>query len=354
MSNYIVYLSAVCLLVMILFTTYHTIKQCKHNRNKKKANRNKNLADTSKRWYNFLHFLNYYVLLVYIVHIIFILSIELYYTLNTSYVTDENICKLKWQLLAFSVHFTKFNIYLLFMTQIYCSFMTSEYGYQLNKFIFLYIYIFIYLTVATLNDFYFINGKIINNTCYPNIPLFSMVSTLIIDLSLSILSIILFALPLYRLMKACNMGHAKLMNLIIKKCVLVFIALSSTLIVVIILFTSYIMLLQIDDMINLFCVIIIQNIHSTLYKRTCGRMCHERIAICLASTKVAEALMFQYKTLKIPKFVEVSGIADKTASTIDIDNDIKTININIESNQTNIDSKDSNSEDKLKSIHEEK
>eukprot|EP01084_Bolivina_argentea_P067844 123506_1 len=289
MAVYILVTSVLCLLFMMLFSVHHIRRQQNWDQKRKKA-RSKAVSMTIGRdktggCHAFLPFLNYYVIFGYIFHVIFLIGTTAESLSNQHHYTDKD-CRLKWNLMAFSVHLTKFNLYLLFITRIYNAFLDSAYGYSRRTLIALYIYIIVYLIIATFNDFYFLDGAMdeTNHICEPIIPFVSMISTLFFDLSLSILSVFLFARPLYKLMRVASFSDHRFTNLIIKKCTLVSIALASTMIVVLVLFTTSVVLLQIHDVINIVCIAMMAQVEHKLYEKTCGRVCHKHVALLLGST----------------------------------------------------------------------
>eukprot|EP01083_Nonionella_stella_P096647 271742_1 len=307
---YIVVISLICLVIMISATVFHIRQEHQANKNAritKKPSHDHDFSSSLKAeanigWFKLLVISNYLAIYGYIFHVLLILILEVY-TLTHHPLSDTD-CRLKWSLTAFGVHFTKFCVYLLFITRIYCCFMSSAYGYSIRLFIGLYTYLFIYLVIASLNDFYFIDATWdqSQHLCKLSVPFVSVLFTFFVDISLSALSIVLFIRPLYRIMHVSNCIDASFVNVAIKKCILVFIALLSTMIAVVLLMTTRIALLQLNDLINLLCILFMFKIHYKWYQNICGRICHKRIAVLLGSSqRFTHKLMINFEESINPK-----------------------------------------------------
>ena len=183
-----------------------------------------------------------------------------------------------WRLVAFELG--KFSLYLVWITQIYISYKTSSYHYSV-KLIILPLYMmdvtFLFLFTCFLN-FHVFEAHHHGISCSMQWNWGIVAIFVFFDAFFNITTFVLFVRPLALIIKHGAENHSshaqtgKFVRVIVKKIILISIAIISTALFVPIELLFGIPLVPIDDVVNSVCILLILSLHRELYSKCCGKM----------------------------------------------------------------------------------
>ena len=293
--------------VMLPIFLYHIIKSCKHLlKSKKKARINR----PSKRdlfWLTTMHVCNYTTLSLLLLHTL----IDLVSYILPLYINITNYCTIQSRIKVSIFHFSRFCMYITFITRLHIVYGKSYYGYSFKKTLLpIYIILILFIGSALFLDNIYYNSKWNNDTlsCKAKFPLWGVIISLVFDVLLSTVSIFLFAYPLFKLLKSMKVRETEIIgdqvkviksntedlidhkfaNILVKNSLLVSIAIISLQIVYIVVIISGIFLSNIDSLVVFICLVLMFKIHINAYNILCRNTCHKCCKIYFSAVFIHE------------------------------------------------------------------
>ena len=281
-----------------------------HNKRKWRLSKDRTTSNTEQNSGDIILFtLTYITLMIFLLHSASISLIRF-----DIHPKRDTFCK--WLTAAHTIlyHASRLFIYATLICRVHVTFKGSVYEYHRCIIYALYLFITINFIYLTISDIVFTQGyyDVDINACVPHFPLWGLIISFAVDSTLCIVSLILFIKPLIKLNKLSQIedsiqlddnpssGDQRTTNransvhssngrrdnslgaLIIRYALLVIIAIGSTLLLytAIALWTGISdVATPIDNVINVWCIILINKANKKIYKRLCYS-CHGAMKKC--------------------------------------------------------------------------